>query len=227
MSKKVHNFTLMVFINYNFYLFSNRRKPQNLTPPLSSDGGSSTSGQSPTSTHNGSPPPAVKRPPLNSDKYSEVPTKKKPRISHFNKDVSHDNRLDIICSLPSNNDNMKSLNPRRNVVDSRDSANLNPRSREPDSSYPYRLVQIKKKTKIKNVITLYFFSSSGTPTNAPESEDSGISFSLLGSEAAKRISTSSTSEQDTEKDSFEEDTKMLRQKVNSTANGPAHGHDFR
>ncbi|XP_060526117.1 RNA polymerase II elongation factor Ell [Cylas formicarius] len=33
-----------------------RRKPQNLTPPGGSDGGSSGSGQSPTSTHPGSPP---------------------------------------------------------------------------------------------------------------------------------------------------------------------------
>jgi hypothetical protein len=72
-----------------------RRKPQNLTPPLSSDGGSSsTSGQSPNSQHNGSPPPAVKRPssqaPLNpnnalntnlgNDNYFE-PVPKKVRIS--------------------------------------------------------------------------------------------------------------------------------------------------
>lgn len=71
----------------------NRRKPENLTPPLSSDGGSSTSGQSPTSTHNGSPPPAVKRPPLlNSDKYSssnDGPTSKKQRISHYRKDIAN------------------------------------------------------------------------------------------------------------------------------------------
>ncbi|KAH1013184.1 hypothetical protein HUJ05_012206 [Dendroctonus ponderosae] len=33
-----------------------RKKPQNLTPPGGSDGGSSGSGQSPTSTHPGSPP---------------------------------------------------------------------------------------------------------------------------------------------------------------------------
>lgn len=76
-----------------------RRKPQNLTPPLSSDGGSSTSGQSPNSQHNGSPPPAVKRPSsqapsslnnninssnLINDKYLE-PAAKKPRISHYKK----------------------------------------------------------------------------------------------------------------------------------------------
>lgn len=62
-----------------------RRKPANLTPPLSSDGGSSTSGQSPTSTHNGSPPPPVKRPSLlSAEKYSDAhgPSSKKPRISH-------------------------------------------------------------------------------------------------------------------------------------------------
>lgn len=89
--------TLLTFlISSNLLTFVNsfifRRKPQNLTPPLSSDGGSSTSGQSPTSTHNGSPPPAVKRPPLNNDKYSDNgPTSKKQRISHFKKDVNHDN----------------------------------------------------------------------------------------------------------------------------------------
>ncbi|ALC44638.1 Su-Tpl- [Drosophila busckii] len=43
-----------------------RRKPQNLTPPMSSDAGSSTSGQSPTSTHTGSPPPLLLMAPHNS-----------------------------------------------------------------------------------------------------------------------------------------------------------------
>lgn len=110
-----------------------RRKPQNLTPPLSSDGGS---GQSPSSTHNGSPPPAVKRPSLNNDKYSSDggPPSKKQRISHFKKDVVNDdnNRLDLNSSVQLQCDNLKFLNRRRNVLDSRDSANLNPRSREYD-----------------------------------------------------------------------------------------------
>lgn len=70
-----------------------RRKPQNLTPPVSSDGGSSTSGQSPTSTHNGSPPPAVKRPPLNNEiKYLDGPANKKSRISHYRKEAESSNR---------------------------------------------------------------------------------------------------------------------------------------
>jgi len=99
----------------NFTMF--RRKPQNLTPPLSSDGGSSTSGQSPTSTHNGSPPPAVKRPPLINDKHMEGPAIKKQRVSHFRKEI--------------NNDNNSSSN-RRGVTDSRDTSNMNPRSRESD-----------------------------------------------------------------------------------------------
>lgn len=111
-----------------------RRKPQNLTPPLSSDGGSSTSGQSPTSTHNGSPPPAVKRPPMCNDKYvSDGPTSKKQRISHFRKDVvNHDNtrsKYNSSCPIISD-DNMEMLNYRRNhLVESRD---LNARSRESD-----------------------------------------------------------------------------------------------
>ncbi|KAL0105257.1 hypothetical protein PUN28_016719 [Cardiocondyla obscurior] len=69
-----------------------RRKPQNLTPPGSSDGGSSGSGQSPNSIHAGSPP-AITAPPPNlvSNKrpgYYQgndgLPTKK-PRISHYKK----------------------------------------------------------------------------------------------------------------------------------------------
>uniref|UniRef100_A0A1A9VKX8 OCEL domain-containing protein n=1 Tax=Glossina austeni TaxID=7395 RepID=A0A1A9VKX8_GLOAU len=79
-----------------------RRKPQNLTPPMSSDAGSSTSGQSPTSsTHTGSPPPLVaggtvvgcglKRTSLEPDLYdgallSGVQPKKQ-RISHYKKDM--------------------------------------------------------------------------------------------------------------------------------------------
>ncbi|KAK1128392.1 hypothetical protein K0M31_002856 [Melipona bicolor] len=69
-----------------------RRKPQNLTPPGSSDGGSSGSGQSPNSTHPGSPPAITAPPPsLLNDKrpgYYQgndgLPTKK-PRISHYKK----------------------------------------------------------------------------------------------------------------------------------------------
>lgn len=87
------------------FLHLPRRKPQNLTPPLSSDGGSSsTSGQSPNSQHNGSPPPAVKRPSsqapsslnnninssnLINDKYLE-PAPKKPRISHYKRQEASD-----------------------------------------------------------------------------------------------------------------------------------------
>ncbi|KAG7203569.1 hypothetical protein KM043_013613 [Ampulex compressa] len=69
-----------------------RRKPQNLTPPGSSDGGSSGSGQSPNSTHPGSPPAITAPPPsLLSTKrpgYYQgndgLPTKR-PRISHYRK----------------------------------------------------------------------------------------------------------------------------------------------
>ncbi|KAK9730046.1 RNA polymerase II elongation factor ELL [Popillia japonica] len=78
--------------NWPFYTESEkqtlkRRKPQNLTPPDSSDGGSSGSGHSPTSTHPGSPPPTItlpKRPnyydandglPSKRIRISRVPTK--------------------------------------------------------------------------------------------------------------------------------------------------------
>lgn len=78
-----------MFVKYS--VFFSRRKPQNLTPPLSSDGGSSTSGQSPTSTHTGSPPPAVKRPPMHDKSMMDGPAIKKQRISHFKKEVvNHD-----------------------------------------------------------------------------------------------------------------------------------------
>lgn len=68
-----------------------RRKPQNLTPPGSSDG-SSGSGQSPNSTHPGSPPAITAPPPsLLGNKrpgYYQgndgLPTKR-PRISHYKK----------------------------------------------------------------------------------------------------------------------------------------------
>lgn len=129
----------LIFHNIFLYVFcfgAYRRKPQNLTPPLSSDGGSSTSGQSPTSTHNGSPPPAVKRPPLNSDKYLDGPLIKKQRISHFKKDVvNQDNntrsKLHSTCPLYSD-DNPAIFNYRRNLIDSRESTNLNSRSRDVD-----------------------------------------------------------------------------------------------
>ena len=109
-----------------------RRKPQNLTPPLSSDGGSSsTSGQSPNSQHNGSPPPLIKRPSqttsslnnmnlnMNDDKYFE-PVTKKQRISHYKK--PHDPM-----------DNFR--------YDSRDSNSfmMNPRLRDNDDYFGYVL----------------------------------------------------------------------------------------
>ncbi|XP_076227625.1 suppressor of Triplolethal isoform X2 [Nomia melanderi] len=68
-----------------------RRKPQNLTPPGSSDGGSSGSGQSPNSTHPGSPPAITGPPPSLGVKrpgYDEgndgLPTKKQ-RVSRCKK----------------------------------------------------------------------------------------------------------------------------------------------
>jgi hypothetical protein len=67
-----------------------RRKPQNLTPPGSSDGGSSVgSGQSPSSVHPGSPPSAIETPPsLKRPGYYNgadgLPTKRQ-RIAHNRK----------------------------------------------------------------------------------------------------------------------------------------------
>lgn len=95
-----------------------RRKPQNLTPPGSSDGGSSGSGQSPTSTHPGSPPPisSSKRPGYY-DGADGILTKR-PRISHYRKPSEQTYKSPVENSQ------------RRPVTDSRDASNMNPRSRE-------------------------------------------------------------------------------------------------
>lgn len=68
-------------------------------------------------------------------------------------------------------------------------------------------------TTFKRII-VFSFSSSVTP-NAQESEDSGLSlsFTVLGTEAAKRISITSIGEQDHEKEMYDDHTKVLRQKA--------------
>lgn len=103
-----------------------RRKPQNLTPPGGSDGGSSGSGQSPTSTHPGSPPPPItssKRPGY-VDGADGLPTKRQ-RISHYRKPSEQ-----IYRSPVENN------SQRRPMTDSRDAININPRSSEsPPNGY--------------------------------------------------------------------------------------------
>ncbi|KAG4068947.1 hypothetical protein HA402_005095 [Bradysia odoriphaga] len=168
-----------------------RRKPQNLTPPLSSDGGS---GQSPSSTHNGSPPPAVKRPSLNNDKHfpDSGPSSKKQRISHFKKDVVDSNR--------------------RNVLDSRDAANLNPRSREYDG------IPMRSSSHY----------SSGVTTSSVESDDnvSSLNFTVLNSEAAKRISSGSSSISDQEKETYEETTKLIRKQAYNKPMNESTTYDF-
>jgi hypothetical protein len=65
-----------------------RRKPQNLTPPGSDGGSSSGSGQSPTSTHPGSPPSIISSSDLSAKRPgyydgADGLITKKPRISHF------------------------------------------------------------------------------------------------------------------------------------------------
>ncbi|XP_065090111.1 RNA polymerase II elongation factor Ell isoform X2 [Ochlerotatus camptorhynchus] len=91
-----------------------RRKPQNLTPPLSSDGGSSTSGQSPSSTHNGSSPPSGgKRSSIANNEEPGVgsaPTSKKPRISHYKKEALPDtNRSSVTPNAQESEDSGVSL----------------------------------------------------------------------------------------------------------------------
>lgn len=93
------------------------------------------------------------------------------------------------------------------------------------------------KTMIIFISFYYIFSSSVTP-NAQESEDSGLSLSGYSSnDAAKRMSSSSSSinsEQDHEKDIYDDDMKVLRQKgstsaliPNGTERSGSGGYDFR
>lgn len=124
------------------FVFLRRRKPQNLTPPGSSDGGSSGSGQSPTSTHPGSPPSSIssscnmKRPGY-IDGADGLPTKRK-RISHYCKpteqapvvrlpDSSQQPRSTPADSSSSRSDDFFRHKERDK---SRDVTNTNPRSRE-------------------------------------------------------------------------------------------------
>lgn len=74
------------------------------------------------------------------------------------------------------------------------------------------------------------FRSTVTP-NAQESEDSGLSlsYSILGTDAAKRISSGSSSNHDLDqKDIFEDEAKVLRQKAikNNAPSGGSSSHDF-
>lgn len=95
------------------------------------------------------------------------------------------------------------------------------------------------KTKTKNVISeclhgnISLFRSNVTP-NAQESEDSGLSLGYSSTDAAKRMSSSSSSinsEQDHDRDIYDDDARELRQHgttpldlISTTGNG---GHDFR
>ncbi|KAJ8951249.1 hypothetical protein NQ314_007695 [Rhamnusium bicolor] len=101
-----------------------RRKLQNLTPPGSSDGGSSGSGQSPTSTHPGSPPPitSTKRPGFH-DGPDGFPYKRR-RIAHGIKLPEQTYRQPIEIN-----------SQRRPITDSRDTSNMIPRSRESPNGY--------------------------------------------------------------------------------------------
>lgn len=148
-----------------------RRKPQNLTPPLSSDGGSSsTSGQSPNSQHNGSPPPLVKRPSCQSsssmnnnmnsnimnDKYME-PVAKKQRISHYKKNPHE--TIDSI-RLTSGYDNS-----------SRDGSSfMNSRSRDNED----------------------YYGSNTTPNSLEENSIGGLNFTVLSTDGISKRMTSSS-----------------------------------
>ncbi|XP_045460114.1 RNA polymerase II elongation factor Ell [Harmonia axyridis] len=113
--------------NWPFYSESEkqilkRRKPQNLTPPGSSDSTSSGSGQSPTSTHPGSPPlpvPVSTKRPGYYDGADGFPTKRQ-RVSHYKKPTEP-----TVNPPPAENKSQ-----RKPVTDSRDTSNMNPRSRE-------------------------------------------------------------------------------------------------
>ncbi len=82
---------------------------------------------------------------------------------------------------------------------------------------------------IDKLIFLVPFNSSGVTPTAVESEDnvSSLNFTVLNSEAAKRISStsSSISDHDQDKDSYEEQTKLIRKQANNTPNESTY--DFR
>lgn len=150
-----------------------RRKPQNLTPPGSSDGGSSGSGQSPTSTHPGSPPPPIssssnissasnnKRPGY-FDGADGLPTKK-PRISHYRKPNIIEN----------------SNAQRRPITDSRDSSNMNPRSREPSSNnMNSSYIPSSNGPYADNLNTKRHFSDDEDETNRKRDSHSSLSFGM-------------------------------------------------
>ncbi|XP_065090112.1 RNA polymerase II elongation factor ELL isoform X3 [Ochlerotatus camptorhynchus] len=187
-----------------------KRKPQNLTPPLSSDGGSSTSGQSPSSTHNGSSPPSGgKRSSIANNEEPGVgsaPTSKKPRISHYKKEA-----------LPDTN--------RRGVTDSRDSSNMNPRSRQPDDSTRSSNPNQNHNNHQNNHNYHHHHhnnhhGSSVTP-NAQESEDSGVSlsYSLVSNDVARRIQHPAKDEKDrddviSERDNYDDQINAYRANTN-------------
>ncbi|KAJ8982334.1 hypothetical protein NQ317_009450, partial [Molorchus minor] len=119
-----------------------RRKPQNLTPPGSSDGGSSGSGQSPTSTHPGSPPPPIatsaKRPGFH-DGPDGFPYKRQ-RIAHGTSGggAAFGSKQSPLLPdhAPPYRPPIENNSQRRPMTDSRDASNMNPRSREsPTSGY--------------------------------------------------------------------------------------------
>lgn len=86
-----------------------------------------------------------------------------------------------------------------------------------------------------NVI-INFYRSNVTP-NAQESEDSGLSLGYSSTEAAKRMSSSSSSinsEQDHDRDIYDDDARDLRQNGSTSMNmisgndtTNTSGHDFR
>ncbi|KAF7280884.1 hypothetical protein GWI33_005432 [Rhynchophorus ferrugineus] len=116
-----------------------RHKPQNLTPPGGSDGGSSGSGQSPTSTHPGSPPlisstngVGGKRPGYNEG--SDGLPYKRQRIAHGGKPAPAQHAAPDAFSY--NRSPVEQNSQRRPVTDLRDASNMNPRSREsPNNGY--------------------------------------------------------------------------------------------
>ncbi|XP_035789629.1 RNA polymerase II elongation factor Ell-like isoform X1 [Anopheles albimanus] len=153
-----------------------RRRPQNLTPPLSSDGGSSASGQSPSSTHNGNSPQSGSKRPVGpgTEETTATPYSKKQRISHYKKDTHPDH-----------------MSSRCGINDSRDSSNMNPRSRESDEhGTNYHHSHLQHHHHHHSIRSAHQYGPNLTPNN-PDSEDGvSLSFSLVSNDVAKRIESS-------------------------------------
>lgn len=137
---------------------------------MNSDGGSSGSGQSPTSTHPGSPPQITstnKRPGFY-ENGDGIPTKRQ-RVSHY-KRPANDQPISTGYSgagVGSGKSLIENGNSqRRPVTDSRDTSNMNPRSREsPITTTPTTTMPTAAAASLGNSNYFSNYFSNGPPVS--------------------------------------------------------------